>query len=74
MSHWKVAKVLARQGEALDALDALRQGRAIIARLKEQSPDDATLPNDLAYFDGEIARLEEASASEMGSVQDQAAP
>ncbi len=61
--------MFARQGEALDALDALREGRAIIARLKEQSPDDATLPIDLAFFDGEIARLEEADAPELGTAQ-----
>ena len=42
-------------------------------RLTEQSPDNARLSNDLAQFDAAIARLEEASASDMGAVPEQAA-
>ncbi len=51
------------------ALDEFQEGRVIIARLKEQSPDNATLPNDLAWFDAEIARLEQADALEPGTAQ-----
>jgi hypothetical protein len=35
------------------ALDAFRAGRAIIVQLKEQSPDNAMLANDLAVLDAE---------------------
>jgi hypothetical protein len=37
----------------------LREGREIIGRLSQQSPDNATLPNDLAWFDEQIAALAE---------------
>jgi len=49
--------VFARRGERQRALVAFDKGREIIARLRSQSPDNATLPNDLAWFDGQIARL-----------------
>ncbi len=39
-------------------LSAFRQGRGIIVRLSQQSPDSLTLQNDLAWFDGEIAAKE----------------
>jgi hypothetical protein len=41
------------------ALGAFGKGREIIALLRSLSPEDATLPNDLAWFDGQIARLKE---------------
>jgi hypothetical protein len=58
ISHGRVAMVLARQGEGARALGAFRQGREIIAPLAAQSPDNATLPSDLAWFDGQIVVLE----------------
>ena len=51
------------------ALVEYRQARNIIARLKGQSPDNAQLPKDLAEFDAEIAKLEEADATEPGTAQ-----
>jgi hypothetical protein len=42
----------------LQALDAFRQGRDIIARLKAASPTNARLPKDLAWFEAQIAALE----------------
>jgi hypothetical protein len=53
-----VAIAEAQQGAREDALDALRQGRNIISRLARQSPSNATLPNDLTWFDSQIAAQE----------------
>jgi hypothetical protein len=47
----------ALQGERERALAAFRKGRAIIARLREASPDHAILASDLAWFGAEIAKL-----------------
>ena len=59
LSHGRVAIVQAQQaGGEKDALGAFKKGREIIARLKATSPDNATLPNDLAWFDAQIAGLE----------------
>jgi hypothetical protein len=52
--------VLAYQGRSADALEQFEQGRAIIARVLEKSPDNALLPKDLAGFDTEIAKLKHA--------------
>jgi hypothetical protein len=65
--------VLVQLGEAKPALEQFQLARAIIARLKEQSPDDATLPNDLAELDGEIKKLDETDVPELGGVQPQQA-
>ena len=46
-----------------------RQGRAIIAGLGKQSPDNGQLYKDLAAFDGSIAKLEQASVPETGSLK-----
>jgi hypothetical protein len=46
-----------------------RQGRAIIAGLGKQSPDNGQLYKDLAAFDGSIAKLEQASVPEARSVK-----
>ena len=63
--------MLAKKGDASGALDMLQQARVIIARLKEQSPDNDQLSNDLAEFDAEIAKLKQASASELEAAQPQ---
>jgi hypothetical protein len=55
--------LLAEQGDRAQALSEYRQAREIIARLAAQSPDDATLPDDLAVFDEEIAKLEQSDAA-----------
>jgi hypothetical protein len=43
-----------QQGAHDDALKAFRQGRDIIAQLVRRSPDNATLPKDLAWFDSQM--------------------
>ena len=47
----------------------LRQARVIIARLAEQSPNNDQLSKDLAVFDANIAKLEEASAPGLEAAQ-----
>jgi hypothetical protein len=59
LSYGRVAMVEASAaGLARGALGGFRRGRDIISRLARQSPSDATLPNDLAWFDGQIAAYE----------------
>jgi hypothetical protein len=58
VSYGGVAMVEAQQGLREDALGGFRRGREIISRLARQSPSDATLPNDLAWFDSQIAAQE----------------
>jgi hypothetical protein len=65
----KAPIVLAKQGDAPRALDVFRQGRSIIAGLAKQSPDNGQLSKDLAAFDGGIAKLEQASVPQTGSVK-----
>lgn len=55
VSYGKVAMVDARQGAHADAVIAFKKGRDIVARLSQQSPDNATLQKDLAWFDKQIA-------------------
>ena len=75
ISQGRVGVVLAKQGDASQALDMLQQGRAIIARLAEQSPANPQLSKDLAVFDDSIAKLKQAGISEAGSTRPvQAAP
>jgi hypothetical protein len=50
-----VAFIEGRQGNREKALTAFRQGRNIIAAVLRRSPDNATLPRDLAWFDAQIA-------------------
>jgi hypothetical protein len=54
---------LAEQDDTAQALSEYRRAREIIARLAALSPDDATLPDDLAVFDEEIAKLEQSGAA-----------
>ena len=69
ISQGRVGIVLAKQGDAPRALNMFRQGRAIIAGLGKQSPDNGQLYKDLAAFDGSIAKLEQASVPEARSVK-----
>src|SRR5581483_4192713 len=57
VSYGMVGVVLGKQGKTEEALAALNAGREIIARLKERFPDNASLAQDLAWFDAEIAKL-----------------
>jgi len=50
-------------------VNEFREGRATVARLKEQSHDNAALRNDLAWFDDQIASLERGSAAQIEAVQ-----
>jgi hypothetical protein len=58
LSYGRVAMVEAQQGLREDALGAFLQGRDIISRLARQSPSNTALPNDLAWFEGQIAAYE----------------
>jgi hypothetical protein len=58
LSDGRVAMVLAQQRARVEALAAFRRGQAIISRLRELSPSNATLPKDLAWFNQQIAALE----------------
>jgi hypothetical protein len=62
MSHSRVATGLAEQGERGKALEVLQAGRAMIARLKERSPDNTLLSKDLAWFDVQIAEASKRAA------------
>ena len=62
MSRSGVATALAEQGEREQALQILQVGRAMIARLKARSPDNATLAEDLACFDVQIAEASKRDA------------
>ena len=57
LSHGNVAAALAQQGETDQAVAEYRKARAIVARLKEQSPDDVALANDFAWYDAKISEL-----------------
>jgi hypothetical protein len=59
ISHGLEGTTLARQNVRDRAAASLSAGRAIIAKLKERSPNDATLPEDLAWFDAQLAVLRE---------------
>jgi hypothetical protein len=60
VSHTKLASVFEKSGETAKALDALRQGQAIMARLTKLSPDNAVWKGNLAWFNAEIARLSQS--------------
>jgi hypothetical protein len=54
LSYGRVGFIEMRQGVRDDALKAFRQGRDIIAQLMRRSPDNATLPKVLAWFDSQM--------------------
>ena len=58
LSHWGVARVMAQRGEQEKALAAFSKAHAIIAKLKSESPSDATLPKDLAWIDAQMKALQ----------------
>ena len=57
IGHGRVAMILARQEADSDARAAFTKGRDIIVNLQKKSPDNATLPKDLAWFEDQIAGL-----------------
>ena len=68
-SYGRVGSVLAQQGETRLARDTLDRGRSIIGQLKDQFADDAQLSKQLAAFDADIAKLEQAQTAERGTAQ-----
>jgi hypothetical protein len=54
LGYGRVATVEAQQGARNLVLAAFKEGREIIGHLSQQSPDNATLHNDLAWFDEQI--------------------
>jgi tetratricopeptide (TPR) repeat protein len=56
-SYGTLATALREMNENARALEALRQGRAIIARLTRLAPDNATWKSELAGFDEQLADL-----------------
>jgi hypothetical protein len=57
VSYAKLASAFRKARDKTKALDALRQGRAIMVRMTSLSPDNAVWKRDLARFDREIAEL-----------------
>jgi hypothetical protein len=47
----RIGKVDLRTGQRDEARRLLQKGRAILAFLRQQSPDDSTLPTHLNWFD-----------------------
>ncbi len=58
-SYGRVAMVEAQRENRERALAGYRHGREIIKVLRARSPDDATLPRDLAWFDARISALQD---------------
>jgi hypothetical protein len=54
LSYGRIALIETRQGIRGDTLTGFQQGRDIIVQLMRQSPDNATLPKDLTWFDSQI--------------------
>jgi hypothetical protein len=57
LSYAHFAYAFRNADDKAKALDALRQGRAIMVGLTGLSPDNAVWKRDLAWFDGQIAEL-----------------
>ena len=59
LSYGKIAAVEAQLGRRDNALSGFQRGRDIIARLSARSPNNARLPRYLAWFEQNIADLED---------------
>jgi hypothetical protein len=55
--HSKLASIFDLQGRIADTLRELGQGRDIMAALVAIAPGNAQRKGDLAWFEGQIARL-----------------
>lgn len=55
--HSKLASIFDLQGRIADTLRELRQGRDIMTALVAIAPGNAQWKGDLAWFEGQIARL-----------------
>jgi hypothetical protein len=58
-SYASMASLQQKLNNTREALIALHKGREIVATLVTLAPSNAQWKKDLAWFDGEIARLEE---------------
>jgi hypothetical protein len=58
VSYAKLASTHLKLGETPEAVIELRKGREIVARLVTITPTNAQWNKDLAWFDGQITRLE----------------
>jgi tetratricopeptide (TPR) repeat protein len=54
-----IANVCRQQNDKTNARDYMCRGQAIMARLTKLSPDNAVWAKDLAWFDGQIAALDQ---------------
>ncbi|HET6375722.1 MAG TPA: hypothetical protein VFF88_06705 [Methylocella sp.] len=59
MSYGRLALMYKQGGDKTKARALLQQGRGIMVRLTELSPDHAEWKKDLAKFDARIAELAE---------------
>ena len=59
MSHAKLASAQLQLGNAGEALAELRKGRDIMTALSARQPENTVWQQYLAWFNAEIARLEE---------------
>jgi eukaryotic-like serine/threonine-protein kinase len=57
-SYPQIVSLLLKLGDISQALIELHKGREIVAQLVTSAPDNAQWKADLAWFDGEIARIE----------------
>ena len=57
LSYGRVASLQAKQGARDEARAGYQRAKDIILKLKAQSPDNATLPKDLAFYEARLAEL-----------------
>jgi hypothetical protein len=57
LGHGRIAMLLVRQGSQREAAAALKQGHAILQRLRQLAPNDAVLPKDVVWFEERLAAL-----------------
>ena len=60
IAHGRVGLALVQRGKMDEAFAELREGRELVASLKEKSSSSAALAQDLIWFDKTLAGLEEA--------------
>ena len=57
LGHGRVAMLLVRQGLPRAAAAALKQGHAIVLRLRQLAPNDVVLARDVVWFEERLAEL-----------------
>jgi hypothetical protein len=58
VNYAKLARLHQQAGDRGHALDAFREGRAIMERVVRRSPEYAAWKQDLTWFDSQIVSLE----------------